>query len=111
MVGEFDLAHAQSAATPFGAEPAEIEAAHLPQSIQTQTAGHDRIADEMATKKPQIGLDIEFGADQTLAMRAAGFGNFGNPVKHQHGRGGQLGIAGAEQFPAATGQQIIIGIA
>ena len=39
-------------------------------------------------------------------MRAAGFRDVRYPVEHQHGRKGQLGIAGSKQLSAPTHQQV-----
>ena len=59
----------------------------------------------MAFEEPEIGLDIEFGVDLALVEQAAGIGDTADAVEHQHGRQGQLGIAGAEKLAARAGQQ------
>ena len=64
----------------------------------------------MAAEKPKVRLHIEFGADQALAIFAAGFGNFADAVEHQHRRQRQLGVARAKQLATAAGQQILIFI-
>ena len=87
-----------------------IEADHLPHRIQAEAARHDRIVLEMAAEEPEIRLHIEFGADQALAVFAAGLGDFRDAVEHQHRRQRQLGIAGAEHLAAAAGQQILVFI-
>ena len=64
----------------------------------------------MATEEPQVGLHIEFGADQALAIFAAGLGNFADAVEHQHRRQRQLGVARAKQLAPTARQQILIFI-
>ena len=96
------------AALAGGAKPAEEKADELPERIEPQTTGHDRIALEMAGKKPEIGLHIEFGDDLALAVLTAGIGNMGDAVEHQHRRQGQLRIAGPEQFAAGASQQVLV---
>ena len=107
-VGELDLADAERPAASRQPEPTEEEPGHLPQRVEAQAARHHRIALEMAAEKPEVGLDVEFRAHHPFAMRAAGLGDLGNPVEHQHGRQRQLRIAGAEQLAAPAGQQVLI---
>ena len=96
--GEFHLTHAERVAAPLPAAPAEVEAGQLPQAIEAEAAGHDRVAGEVAGEEPQVGGDVEFGHDMALAVQAAIFRDVGDAVHHQHGRFGKLGIAGAEKF-------------
>ena len=79
--------------------------------VEAEAARHDRIADEMAGEEPEVRLDVEFGADEALVEFAAGLADLGDAVEHQHRRIGQLRIAGAEQFAAGAGQQILIAVA
>ena len=106
--GKLDLADAKRAALAGGAKPAEEEADELPERIEPQAARHDRIALEMAGEEPQIGLHIEFSDDLALAVFTPGIGNMRDAVEHQHGRQGQLRIAGPEQFTAGASQQILV---
>ena len=108
LAGEFQLAEPERPSPARRAEPAEEEAEQLPQRIEAQAARHDRIAFEMAGEEPEVGLEIEHGAHQAFAVFAAGLGDLGDAVEHQHGRQRQLGIAGAEQFAAAAGQQVLV---
>src|SRR6187431_1084165 len=62
----------------------------------------------MTAEKPEIRRHIEFGADQTLAVLPAGFGNIADAVEHQHRRQRQLRIARAEQLAATARQQILV---
>ncbi len=80
----------------------------MPQRIEAEAAGHHRVAFEVAEEEPEVRLHIELGADDALAVLAALLGNFGDAVEHQHRRQRQLGVAGAEKFPAAAGQQIFV---
>src|SRR5690606_27599918 len=89
-------------------EPAEKEARHLPQRIESQAARHHRIADEMAGEEPEIRLDFELRADESLVELAAGLADLGDAVEHQHWRRGQLGVAGAEQLAAGARQQVLV---
>src|SRR6476659_1389249 len=50
--GKFHLADAERAAFARGAEPAEEEARQLPQRIESQAAGHDWVALEVAGPQP-----------------------------------------------------------
>ena len=45
------------------AEPAEKEAEQLPQRVEPEAAGHDRIALEVAGEEPEVGLHVELGDD------------------------------------------------
>jgi hypothetical protein len=56
----------------------------------------------VAAEEPQVRADIEFGADEALAVRAAVVADVGDAVEHQ-----QAGIALTEQFAARTGQQLL----
>src|SRR5436190_2062935 len=49
-------------------------------------------------------LELEHGADQALAVFAAGFRDLGDAVEHEHGRQRQLGVARAEEFAPRAGQ-------
>ena len=108
---ELHLAGRQRAALAGLAQPAEEEAAHLPQRVEAEAAGHDRVADEMAGEEPEVAVDVEFGADIALVELAAALADLGDAVEHQHRRIGQLGVSGAEQLTAGAGQQILIGVA
>src|SRR6266511_3510453 len=52
--GEFHIADSEGAPLSGSAEPTEKEAQHLPQGIDAEAARHDRIAEEMATEKPEV---------------------------------------------------------
>ena len=108
LAGKFDFAQAERAAAAGRAQPAEEEADHLPQRVEAEAARHHRVALEVAEEKPEVRLHIEFGADHALAVLAAGLGDLGDAVEHQHRRQRQLGVAGAEQLAAAAGQQIFV---
>ncbi|MNZ81669.1 hypothetical protein D3C78_1003450 [compost metagenome] len=90
------------------AEPAEEEAGQLPHTVEAEAAGHDRVALEVAGEIPVVGADIIFGTDETLVEGAAGFGNFGNAMDHEHGGQWELCISRAEQFAATAGQDLLI---
>src|SRR5579862_6997062 len=77
LAGELQLAEAKRPAAALAAGPAKIEAEHLPQRVEAETAGHYGIALEMAAEEPEVRLDVELRADQTLAVFAAGRGNVG----------------------------------
>ncbi len=108
LAGELQLAQPQRPAASLAADPAEVEADHLPHRVQAEAARHDRIVLEMAAEEPQVRLHIELGPDQALAELAAIFADFGDAVEHQHRRQRQLRIAGAEHLAAAAGQQILV---
>src|SRR6185437_6754496 len=108
LVGELHLADAERPAAARQAQPAEEKARHLPQRIQAEATRHHRIAFEMAIEKPLVGLDVELRAREPLAVRAAGLRDLRDPVEHQHRRQRQLGVAGAEHFPAPAGEQFLV---
>ncbi|MNL58378.1 hypothetical protein D3C87_1820080 [compost metagenome] len=62
----------------------------------------------MAGEIPVVWADIVFSADETLVEGAAGFGNFGDAVNHEHGRQRKLGISRAEQFAASAGKDLLV---
>src|SRR6056297_11616 len=105
--GELHLAHAERVAAPLPAAPAEVEAGELPEAIEAKAAGHDRVAGEVTLKKPQVGLNVELRHDMALAVLAAIARDIGDPVHHQHGRFGQLRIAGAEKLALCAFQKVV----
>ena len=62
----------------------------------------------MTGEKPQVGLDVIFGADEALAEFAAIFANVGDTIEHQHRRQRQLGVALPKKLAAAAGQQVFL---
>src|SRR5712692_8431891 len=68
LAGEFQLPEPERASLAGGAEPTQEEAEQLPERIETQAAGHDRIALEMAGEEPQVRPEIEYGANQAFAI-------------------------------------------
>src|SRR6185437_411075 len=108
LAGEFQFAKAKRAATALAAAPGQKKPHHLPERVEPEAPRHDGIALEMAAEKPEIRFDIEFGADQPLAIFAAGSGNFADAVEHQHRRQWQLRIALAKNLAPAARQQIFI---
>src|SRR5215831_9983820 len=104
LAGEFEFTQSERAPLTGGAQPAQEEAEQLPERIEAEAAGHDRIALEMAGEEPQVRLELEHGADQAFAVFAAGFRDLGDAVEHEHRRQRQLGVARAEQFAPRAGQ-------
>src|SRR5271169_883872 len=108
LPGKLDLTQAERAALARRAEPTEEKPDHLPQRVEPEAARHHRIALEVTEEEPEVWLDVEFRAYQSLAVLAALFGNFRDAVEHKHRRQRQLGVARPEQFAPATGQQIFV---
>ena len=106
--GQLHFAHAKRIAAPQPAAPAKVKAGQLPQPVKAKTAGHDRVAGKMASKEPKVGRYVKLGHDMAFAKCAAVFRNLGDPVHHQHRRGGQLGVAGAKQFPPRASQKRVL---
>src|SRR5687768_2478615 len=109
--GKLDFAGRQRASLARLAEPAEKKAHHLPQCVQPEAPGHHRILDEMAGKEPEVGTNVEFGANEALVEFAAALTDRRDAVEHQHRRVGELGIAGPEQLAPRASQQIVIIVA
>src|SRR3546814_10745283 len=61
----------------------------------------------MAGEEPQVGIDVEFGADQALSERAALAGDLRDAVEHQHRRQRQARVAGAKHLAAAAGKELV----
>ena len=99
--GEFHFADAQRAALPRRAHPAKKETQQLPQGIEPETAGHDRIALEVAGKKPQIGLNVEFGDNLPLAVLAALFRDMVMRSNISIGGRGSCALPGPNNSPRA----------
>src|SRR6185437_4981536 len=108
LAGKLHVAHAQRTAGTGLAQPWQEEATELPHRIQAQAAGHHRIADEVATEKPQVRTDIQLGMDQTLAVGTALLRDPRDAVEHQHRWRRQAGIAVAEKLAAAAGTQLFV---
>jgi hypothetical protein len=104
LAGKFHLAQSQRPAFARRADPAQEETEQLPERVEPETARHDRIALEVAGKEPEIGLEFQHGANQALAIFAAGLRDLRNAVEHQHRGERQLGIARAEQFSSPARQ-------
>src|ERR1043166_689082 len=84
LAEQLQFAYSQRPARPLGTAPDQEEPDHLPERVEAETAGHHRIALEMATEEPEVRIDIQFGAHQALAVRPADCRNLGDAVKHQH---------------------------
>ncbi len=85
--------------------PTQVKAQELPEGVEAQAAGHDRVVDKVAGEKPQIGRQVEFGIDVAFAVVAPLLVDAGDAVDHEHGGQGQLGVAGAKEFTAGTGEE------
>src|ERR1700680_5149623 len=84
LPGKLQFAEAERPAAPLAAGPAEVKADHLPQRVEPEATGHHGVALEMATEEPEVPLDVEFGANKTLAVFPAGLGNVADAVEHQN---------------------------
>ena len=105
---EFDLTHAECAALAGGTKPAEEKTQHLPQGVEPEAAGHDRVALEVAGEEPIIRLNVELGYDAAVAMLTACFLDVGDAVEHEHRRQRKLSVSGAKQFPSSAGEQSLV---
>src|SRR5437764_1345110 len=92
LIGEFYLADAERPSAARLAEPAEEETGQLPQRIEAEAAGHDRIALEVTGEEPEVRLHRQRRTHMPLAVRAAVLGNLGDPIAHQHRRQWKLRI-------------------
>ena len=71
LAGELYLTDGQRAAAAFTAGPSEEEADKLPERIHAKASRHHRIAFEMAGEEPQVGFQVEFRNNMSLAVRSA----------------------------------------
>src|SRR5262249_25585009 len=108
LAGHLQFAESQRPAAPLPADPAQIEADHLPERIEPEATGHDRIVLEMTTEEPEVRLDVELGTDEALAEMAAGLADFADARKHQTRGQRQLGVARPETPPGASSPQVSI---
>ena len=106
---ELDLARTQRTAPAGQLQPGQVKTDELPHGIEPQAAGHDRVALKVAGKEPQVGFDIELGADLSQPVRATIAVDVRDAVKHQHGRQRQAPAVGAEQPALARGDQLFVG--
>src|SRR6516165_9264537 len=106
LIGQFHLSDPQGTPAARRAKPAEEKSAELPKCVEPEAAGHHGISLEMAIEEPEVGPHVEFRDDMALAVRAAALGDRDDPIEHQHGRQGQLGVAGPEEVAAGTGEQV-----
>src|SRR5262249_17966927 len=104
---DLDLAEPERPPLAGRAQPTKEETEHLPQGIEAEAAGHDRIALKVAGKEPKVWFKVEHCPYQALAVFAAFFRDFGDAVEHEHGRQRKL-RALVEELTAATGQQVFI---
>ena len=108
LTAELDLVGTERPTTAQAADPAEVETHQLPHGIQTQAAGHHRVALEMAAEKPQVRSHVELRQHLAAAEAATVIADVRNAVEHQHRRQRQLRVAGPEQLPTRAAQQILI---
>src|SRR4051812_13580641 len=107
LAGEFQFAEPKRTAFAGRAEPAQEEAEHLPQRIDAEAAGHDRIALEVAGKETEGRLEGEHRADHALAVFPTPLGDLRDAVEHQHRRQRQL-RALVEQLAPAASQKVFV---
>src|SRR5690606_16813093 len=62
----------------------------------------------MAAEKPEIGFDVEVGADQSFSKLPAILVYIGDTIEHQHRRQRQLSVSRSELFPPDARQQPLI---
>ena len=87
--------------------PAEEKTDQLPQGIEPQATGHDRITGKVAVEEPQIRPDIQFRHEFAAAILTPVGGNFGYAVQHQHVVDRQLGVTRTKQPAITTLDQFI----
>src|SRR5450759_3579690 len=109
LAAELDLAAAERASVPLTSHPAQMKTDQLPHCIQPQASRHHRVALEMADEKPEFRAQVELGDYLALAEGSALVADVDDAIEHQHGREGQLRIAGAEHLPAPAGEQLFVG--
>ncbi len=80
---EFYLAASQGPAGPETAAPGDEEAQQLPDPVDTQASGLDRIAEEVTLKEPVVEGHIALRNDSAAGSLAL---DLLDPVDHEHGR-------------------------
>src|SRR5690606_2102241 len=71
FAGKAHIAATQRTTLARIAAPAQIKTDQLPHRVEPQTTRHDRISFEMIGKKPEVGMNVEFGQYSALAVAAA----------------------------------------
>ena len=104
---ELNFANAKGTALSRLAQPAKEESRKLPKRIEAEASRHYGITLEVTRKEPQIRFNIEFSDHFSKSRGTAILGNLGDPIEHQHGRQGQLGISWPEEFTSSTCQEFV----
>src|SRR5262245_51591342 len=71
LAAKFDFAHAQRTAAAGRSGPGHVKTGQLPHGVETEAAGHDGIAAEVALEEPALRIDVVFGDENAFAMVAA----------------------------------------
>src|SRR5471030_1059305 len=100
LAAELDFAAAERAPAPLASHPAQVKTDQLPHRIQPQASRHHRVALEMTGEKPEFRAQVQLGHDLALAVGSALVADVDDAVEHEHGRQGQLRVAGTEHLAA-----------
>jgi len=103
LPGEFQFAYAESATFSSVAIPSEIESGKLPEGIESETTGHDRVTLEMTFEEPEVRFDIEFSDNLPFSISATVAIYFDNAIEHQHIWLGKLWCIETKNLTATDG--------
>ena len=97
------------AARADAAGPVAEEAQQLPDPVDAEAAGLDRVADEVALEEPVVEVDVALGDAAPAVARAR---DLAHAVEHQHRRGGQArreALGGIfDQVAVGESQQLLL---
>src|ERR1043166_1996415 len=108
LAEQLQFAYSQGPAGTLGTAPDQEETDHLPERVEAETAGHYRIALEMAAEEPEVRIDIQLCTHHPLAVVAAGCRYFGDAIEHQHRWQRQFGVRHAKHLATAYRQQLLV---
>src|SRR5262249_3982455 len=77
---------------------------------RAEVARHRRLALKRAREEPQMGFELDPGANQAFAVFPADLGDFGDAVEHQHRRQRQLRALRKQLAPPAREEVLIVEI-
>ena len=104
---QLDLPDAQRIAAALPVAPCEIVAGKLPEPIEAEAAGHDRVAREVALKEPEVRRDVELRHNMSLAMKSPVLRRLEDAAHHEHRWSGKACVVDAEDLARSNLQKAL----